>query len=400
MGRNHAKPHVAVCVDSSTSYGRRVLRGVARYQETTEAWSLYVNARTAGTYDRDWLTRWHGDGVLLYIEDRRFAERVRRSGIPAVEVFGHHADLGLRQVANDEAAIGRVAAEHLLERHLADFAFVGYSGELWSERRRDAYAATARQAGQRFHGEFPVPRAGERLRDWERNQDRLAAWLKGLPGSLGVMACSDRQALRVLDACTRAGLGVPDQVAVIGVDNDEEICRLASPPLSSVIDDAERIGFEGAALLGRLMARKSHGLTRDPLLIAPLGVAVRHSTDVLAINDAVVANAVRSIRTRACSGLRIDELVDESGVSRTLFFRRFRQSLGRTPCAEMRRVQIERVRALLLQSDLSLEQIAALTGFEHPEYLNVLFRREMGEPPGAFRRRARHAKPRARSVGQ
>lgn len=384
------KPHVAICVDGSTIYGRRVLRGVARYVETTAAWSLYVNQRSPGTYDRDWLARWRGDGVLLYIEDRPFAERVRRSGIPAVEVFGHHVGLGLPQVANDEVAIGRIAAEHLLERQFLEYAFVGYPSERWSVRRRDAYIEAVRFAGQRYHGEFPVSRAGERLRVWERQQDQLAQWLSALPQPLGVMACSDRQALRVLDACARAGLAVPEEVAVIGVDNDEELCRLASPPLSSVIDDAERIGFEGAGLLGRLMAS---GTSRDvpaPILVPPLGIAMRQSTDVQAVDDAVVAAAVRAIRERACDGLTVAQLVDESGISRTLFFRRFRQALGRSPNAEMRRVRVERVRSLLLQTDLSLERIATLTGFEHPEYLNVLFRRETGEPPGQFRRRARH----------
>ena len=377
-------PHVAVCVDKSRSYGRGILRGIARYVETVGRWSLYIDPESAGRYSESWLRDWKGDGILAYIETAALARRFLRSGIPTVELFGHRIDLRIPQVCSDDEAIGRQAAEHLLERRFRRFAFTGYPGEPWVDRRCAGFAQAVARHGFPLE-RFSCPHTPGSPSRWEKTQQELTGWLRGLPKPIGLMACSDRHAQRVLDACRRGGLDVPEELAVIGVDNDEETCRLSDPPLSSVIDDPARIGFEAARLLDRLIGGRVRPEGLDPLLVPPLGVEVRRSTDVTAVEDRMVAQAMRSIRERACRGLRVEDLIGEAHVSRSVFYRRFQEALGRTPHEELLRVKLDRAKSLLQGTPLTLEEIAPLAGFDHSEYLSVAFKREAGITPGAYR---------------
>jgi LacI family transcriptional regulator len=201
------------------------------------------------------------------------------------------------------------------------------------------------------------------------------------------MACYDIRGQQVLDACRAAGWAVPGEVAVIGVDNDELLCDLASPPLSSVIPNAHRAGYEAAALLDRMMAGKRIAATAR--LIAPLGVAARQSTDVLAVDDREVARAVQFIREHASEGINVSDILQAVPLSRRVLEQRFQRLLGRTPRQEILQVRLNRVRQLLTETKLSLYQIAERTGFEHVEYLSVVFKRETGLTPSRYRSNSR-----------
>jgi LacI family transcriptional regulator len=377
-------------VDSAGSHGRGVLRGIAEYVDTYRSWSVVLDTHThaSGRYAHDWLRRWRGDGILVYTQNPALPRKLSRSGIPTVELYSYPLDVGLPQVGNDNAAIGRLAAEHLIERRLTHFAFCGYPGELWCQRRGEGFTATAGQAGI-VHESFFGPHLPAALTESERNQQRLIHWVRRLPKPVGVMACSDRHAQRLLDACQAVGVAVPEEVAVIGVNNDEEICLLSHPPLTSVQDDPRQIGYQSAALLDQLMSGRLRAKEVEPILIPPLGVATRRSTDVTATTDRLVAEAARSIYERACQGLTVKQLLQELSVSRNAFYRRFQSALGRSPHEQILHVRFERVKSLLVQTAFSLEKIAELTGFEYPEYLSVAFKREFGLPPGAFRRQQR-----------
>ena len=380
-------PRVAVCVDKGCSYGRGVLRGIADYAETFGPWSLSIDPRSAGTYPRDWLKDWRGDGLLAYIESPELARRIQRLRIPTVELFGHRADLGLLQVGNDDVTIGRLAAEHLLERQFKRFAFSGYPEELWVEGRHEGFATALSRTGLEC-ARFICAQWEQSLERWENNQRRLTAWLCGLPKPIGLMACSDRHAQRILEACRRAEIAVPEEIAVIGVDNDEETCRLSYPSLTSVIDDTRRVGYEAARLLDQLISGEVTASGAKRISIPPLGVATRRSTDVTAVEDRLVADAMRLIRHQACEGLRVESLIAQYHVSRSVLYRRFEAALGRSPHQEILRVKVDRVKNLLTQTELTLEKIAEMAGFEHSEYLSVAFKREVGMAPGAYRQSA------------
>jgi LacI family transcriptional regulator len=176
---------------------------------------------------------------------------------------------------------------------------------------------------------------------------------------------------------------VPDEVAVVGVDNAETFCELCNPPLSSVVPDAERIGFEAAALLDRLMA--GNPAPKHSLLVEPLGVVTRQSSDVFAVEDPLVARAVRFIREQACQGIKVADVLGAVRCSRSVLERRFREHLGHSPQEELRAIQLRRVKELLTETDWTLPRIAEAVGLEHPEYLSVIFKRETGQTPGQFR---------------
>jgi LacI family transcriptional regulator len=214
----------------------------------------------------------------------------------------------------------------------------------------------------------------------------LADWLKSLKSPIGLLAASDARAREVLDACRLASLHVPEEIAVLGVNDDEMICEMANPPLSSVIHNARRIGYEAAAMLDQLMSGRK---VAADIVVDPLGVHARQSSDLLAIEDPEVAKAVRFIRENACKGIRVDDVLDHVALSRRALEMRFRQWVGRPPHMEIRRVQLERVKELLVTSDYKLEKIAEVTGFSTAQYLAGLFHRVMKVTPGSWRRAGR-----------
>ena len=201
------------------------------------------------------------------------------------------------------------------------------------------------------------------------------------------MACSDRQGQRILSACRYLKLSSPEEVAVIGVDNDEETCRLSDPPLSSVRDDARKVGYEAARILDELMADPARSEEKFPILIPPLGIAVRRSTEITAVDDPLIQSVMRFIREQACNGLRVVDLTKQFNVSRSVLYRRFKDALDRSPHEEILRVQLGRAKRLIDESDFTLERVAELCGFQHTEYLGVAFKRELGLTPGEYRRR-------------
>ncbi len=376
--------HVAVCVDQFRSHGRGVMRGIARFVETYGPWSLFIDPLADSHYPRGRSENWRGDGILTYIEDPQRADRLSASAIPTVELFAYRLDRKLPLVAHDDVAVGQMAAEHLLGRHFRWFAFSGYVNTLWSDRRQRGFTEHLTEVGCPPPATLLIQRP-ETLAEWEEVQQQLTNWIKELHKPVGLMASSDHHAQRILDACQRANVVVPEEVAVIGVDNDEETCRLSDPPLTSVMLDSERVGYEGAKLLNTLMRRKLKARPAKQMFIPPLGVLARQSTDVTAINDPLVAHAARTIRERACHGLSVDELVRSLRISRSIFYQRFHTALGRSPHYEILRVQLDRVKSLLVQTSLPLKEIAEMCGFNNPNYLNVAFKREMGVTPGEYR---------------
>lgn len=374
-------PRVALDVETSRMYGRRILIGITQYIRSHRPWSIYVEQQELGSTPSDLLKRWRGDGLITRQTTPEFAKRLRRRRLAVVDLSDIHDSLGLTRIGSDHRSIGTLAAEHLLERGFRHFSCCGFSDQYWSCQRRDGFVAAIEKAGFRAN---VYQSQWEEHKAWEKELQRLCDWLKSLPKPVGVFATNDARGQNVLNACAREDTAVPEEVAVVGVDNDELLCGLASPPLSSIIPNPERIGYEAAQLLDELMSGQSPD--RKSIEIPPIGVATRQSSDTLAIPDREVAAALRFIREHACEGTTVQAVLDRVPVSRSWLERYFRKYLNRSPQTEIRNVQIKRAKELLTATELSLEQIANLTGFNHPEYFSVVFKRETGETPGQFRR--------------
>ncbi len=381
--RLRRRPRVALIIETSNSYARGLLEGITDYVREHEPWSVYLPEQGRGDSPPRWLERWDGAGIIARIENPAVAACVRRSRLPAVDVSAARLLPRLPWVETDDVAIADLAYQHLAERGFRSFGYCGDSAFNWSRWRFARFEALVRAAGFAL-SVHDVPRAGgRRSPSWDRQQCDLAAWVDGLPRPTGVMACYDVMAQRILDACREADVAVPEEIAVIGVDNDELLCRLADPPLSSVIPDTRRTGYEAASVLARLMARQSVGL--QPLRVPPLGVSTRQSTDVLAISDRHVAEALRFIREHALSGIRVADVLGRSRLSRRVLEGRFRAIVGRTPHEELVRTRLAHVKMLLAETDLPIAQIAERAGYEHIEYLSAQFHRVAGMPPSRYR---------------
>lgn len=375
--------HVALLVETSLGSGRDILRGIARYVRVHEPWLLYHEPRSLEESAPKWLRHWQGDGIIARIQTPALAEEVLASGIPAVDVLGVVHDTRLPLVHVDDATISRLAATHLLERGFKRFGFFGIDGENWSEHRHKTFAEVVQTAGCELHS-YTLPRALSTGHSWEEVQDELARWVADLPKPAGVMVCSDQRGPQLLDACRRAGVRVPDEVAVIGVDNDEPLCEVCNPPLSSVNPNHQQVGYAAAALLSRLMKGKTP--PSKPTLIQSMDVVTRLSTDVLAIEDRKLAEALRLIREFACAGLKVDDLARHVGLSRSVLQRRFRTVLRKSVHEEILEVRLKRACDLITSSDLPLIEIAESTGFKHQEYLGAVLKSRLQKTPAQLRR--------------
>jgi LacI family transcriptional regulator len=376
------RPNVALLIETSNAYARGLLRGIRAYIREHRSWSIYVGEQRRGEPAPLWLKRWHGDGIIARIESEAIAEAVVSSGLPAIDVSAARYVPELLFVETDDAAIARLAAEHLLQRGFRHYGYCGDPRFNWSNWREENFQKVIAEAGFdcSVYRSSPLRRG---IATWEQDRSDIAAWIQRLPKPVGVMACYDIRGREVLDVCRELGASVPDEVAVIGVDNDELLCDLADPPLSSVIPDTYRTGYEAARLLDLLLA----GQTELPSahLIKPLGIVTRDSTDVLATDDGDVSAAVRFIRAHATHGIKVEDVLKAVPLSRRVLESRFQKLIGRTPHQEIMRVQVERVKQLLSETDLSLSAIAHRTGYRHVEYMSVAFKRETGQPPSVYR---------------
>jgi LacI family transcriptional regulator len=390
-------PKVALLIETSRGYGRALLRGIVRYARLHGPWGFYV---TPGDFEQvlPRMQSWGGTGIIARIETPEVARAILQSGLPAIaldlseeELRPPHPLCRFSEVASDSRGAARMAAEHLLERGFRHYAFVGVAGRVWSDRRQESFSARIREAGYKPHSyESPLAR---RDRVWEREQPILARWLRELPRPLGLMACNDDRGREVLEACRAGRLRVPDEVAVIGVDNDELLCELADPPLSSVALNAEAGGYRAAALLDRVMRGCARGQVRQKrpsrLLVEPLRVVTRRSTDIVALDDPEVAAALHFLHDHAGEPIDVGDLVGHLLISRRSLEIRFRKAIGRTIHQELHRVRMERAKRLLLETELPIPRVAQGAGFASPGYLAQVFRRTMGVTPARYRRQGR-----------
>ena len=374
---------MALIVETSLAPGREILRGIARYVREEGPWSIAHEPRTLEQSVPRWLRRWKGDGIIARVQDQRIARALAAAGVPTVDVLGVVDGLPFPLVHVDDEAIGRLGAEHLLDIGFRRFGFFGIEGENWSQRRGDAFARRVQAAGCACVS-FAMSRQTARQERWEDSEQALAAWLRALPKPAGLMIATDQLGPHTLEACRRAAVDVPDDLGVIGVDNDGPLCEVSNPPLSSVWPDHRRVGYEAARLLADLM--RGAPAPRKPLFLPPREVRARKSTGALAIEDREVAQALRFIREHGCRGIDVEDVVRIVPLSRSVLQRRFRALLGRSVHDEIVRLRLARARELLQETDLPLAEIAERAGFRHQEYMGAVFRRRLHVTPGSLRR--------------
>lgn len=377
---------VALLIEATHAYARGLLHGIAQYELEHADWNVYFQpyALEPDLPPPKWLKNWRGDGMLTRIENREVANTVTSLKVPIVDLRRVMAFPDVPSIGPDNEAVARLAVEHLRERGFQHFGFCGFPAGLdpHMDDRETAFCRYLEQAGLRcdvFQADPPGT--------WRQEEERAGEWIRSLPKPVGIMAAEDNRGLMVLRACVNVGVAVPEEVAVIGAGNDDCLCTLSHPQLSSVDLAPEAIGYEAAALLERLMSGQ-RPRQRD-IQFPPRGIITRLSTDVLATKDQAVAKAMRFIRTQACAGIHVQDVLRHVMLSRSALEPRLKQVLGRTIHQEIHRVRLERAKVLLATTDLPAKQIAVEAGFRYVQYLGIVFRQATGQTPASYRKRMR-----------
>jgi LacI family transcriptional regulator len=375
---------VAVLIETSRETGRELLRGVLRFYRENPNWSVYFQQRDLGAALPRWIKSWQGDGILARVNDQKTATELMKTGLPLIDLRGATHALGLPLFGVENRSVVQLAYDHLASCGLENFAFVGEPAGrfIYDDVRRETFVNIVRDHGFECHT-FTKRLDNRSGTGWDVHQHQLAGWLRGLPKPIGVMCPHDDRGQQVLDACQRAALKVPDEVAVIGVDNDEFLCRLAIPPLTSIDIGSERMGYEAASLLDRMMSGEAK--FEKSVLFEAVGVVKRQSTDVISCDDPEIGQALRFIRENACNQLSVDDVQRQVRLSRTLLNRRFKKYVGRSPKQEILRVQMETARRLLVISHSTIQSIAEQCGFKEAWYFIAVFRKFAGMTPGVYR---------------
>lgn len=379
------------------SYQHATHRGVARYARE-HGWHLVADMAYGGQIPRGW----EGDGIITALTDRQeLTDFVLGTGVPVVDLNMVRADIPLPRVVGDHEAIGKLAAMHLLERGFEHFAWYAVHENRTALERRTGFLRALNDEGMDLshctnliwsHAPGRKDKTPSESvdaltadRDWTLRRDWLIDALKPLPKPLAVFTYNDYQASHVINACLHAGLSIPEEIAVVGVDNDELVCDCLPVPLSSVKHDLEGRGYQGAALLAERMRQPMDAPFPEPVRIGPSGVVTRKSSDILALPDPQVARALQHIWNHFHEPLSIGEIVSATDVSRRTLEKAFRTHLKRSILEEVQRVRLQRVKELLAHSEFSMRQIAVQAGFASPQYLHQVFRKHVGTTPGDYR---------------
>ena len=391
VDKKPSQKSVALLIETSNAYARALLGGIASYMHETELWSIQLPEPDGGAPSAGWLAQFDGDGIIARIENQQLADTITELGIPTVDVSGSINVPNVPRVESNEAGIAELAYEHLRACGFKRFAFCGDARFAWSNWRQRAFAERVEREGFECSVFPPLSALGSDLSEPSGSQElgtssraQLRSWISDLPKPIGMLACSDAKAQELLDICGKSNIYVPRDVALLGVDDDDLLCALCIPSLSSIIPAAHQTGRKAAELLDQMMSGTVQHT--ETYLVDPIGISSRQSTDVLAINDSDIAAAVQYIRDHCCDGINVKDFLKVFPMSRRSFESRFQALLGCSPHQEILRQRIDRVRHLLLETDLTLAQIAKRTGFQNQEYMSVAFRRSMDMPPGMFRK--------------
>ncbi len=378
-------PQVAVLVDTSRSYGRDIVRGIRRYVAEHGPWSLYLEPRDLRSRFPHWLKDWPGDGILSRTVDDALLRQLKATKLPVIELRTTVLQHSFPFVGMDNRIVGTRVAEHLRNRGFQRFACYFDTTEAFFVERSELFAQTLRTHGFEC-SMFKSAGAGKQRLRWDEHQRALSEWLSSLEKPVGVFAVNDQLGFWLLDAARRAGIAVPEEVAVVGAENDNMLCDTASPPLSSLRLRGQAAGYEAARILDEWMSKKRIPKLGEKHLLAPGDIVVRQSSDIVAVEDPRIAAALRFIRQHATEQIDVTRVAREVALSRSVLERRMKALIGRSPGEEINRIRFAAVEKLLTQTDLTLDAIAARCGFTHPQYMAGAFRKRTGMTPGEFRR--------------
>lgn len=374
---------VAVLVELDSSWGRSVVSGVGDFAANFGPWNLLFD-QADDSEGRSAPEQFHGDGVIARISTPIQLEKLVAADLPIVNVDDMFSAVpGIGYVLTDERARAEMALEHFIQRGFRNFAFFAPPSHEYSRTREQAFVDAVEASGARCHVYRPGYRTGRRIRR-EEMHNRTLRWLRSVPRPAAILAVDARRARQLSEICSVEGISVPDDVAILAGDNDDLLCSLSTPPLSSIEVASRQIGYDAAAMLLQMInTGKSPG---ESVRLPPICVSSKQSTDVLAIDDEMIIRAIRFIQAHAFQGIVVADILKEVPVSRRYLELQFRRYLGRLPAEEIRRLRLDRGKELLAQTDMSVDAIAEACGYAGATQFGVAFRKRFGSTPLSFRK--------------
>ncbi|GAB4025292.1 XylR family transcriptional regulator [Spirosoma gilvum] len=380
-------PKVMLLSDFSEDYGKSLLRGITAYAKEHGPWvfcrmPIFFRETVGVQGIVDWANEWGADGIIAQLYEEDDAEQIIQAGIPLIaqdlkERFGN-----VPNITGDYYETGKIGATYFLQKGYTQFAFYGFNTFVWSRERAMGFEETLRQHKYSvYYFEHEKARSGEL---WYYKPSSLSQWLKSLPKPVALMACDDDQGQHITEACKLAGIRIPEEVAVLGVDNDEVICNIADPSLSSISLDAMRGGYQAAALLDQLITTKT--LTGPDIVVRPVQVIERESTAIFATTDVYVQQALRYIHQHIDRPMGVTDVLTQVPLSRRAFEIRFQHTTGLPVYQYILRLRIEKLARQLLETDKSIYELAVECGFPDAKNLARQFRELKGCTPQEYRK--------------
>ncbi|BCX49704.1 XylR family transcriptional regulator [Haloferula helveola] len=389
MADSADKPTVALFIETSRAYGRDLCLGIADYSRSHGEWNFLIQERDLRGGIPEWLETWNGDGILCRLSDPELADLFAKASCPVVDLYGQIRHPDIPFLDTDASAVADIAARFFVNSAFTSFAFCGFPGLWFSDDRSAAFQKAVNRYGAEVH--VYEPPVSWKVTDVARRESlhptgspELAKWIRSLPPRTAILACNDVRAQQLIKVAAAVGRGIPEDLAVMGVDDDQLICELSSPRLTSVRPDTRVLGYTAAHWLHQLMQGRT--LPYHQLLVPPVQITERASTDTIASDDEILVKALRFIRDHAHESLDTSQVIDHVGSSRSSVDKRFRKALGRTVKSEIVRARLNRASILLRETEMSLEKVANACGFTTASHFLRIFKREFGVTPGEFRR--------------
>lgn len=381
---------ITLFIEQTSTHTRGIARGISLYAQTHGPWFFSTLQRSENpkliASPLDGFSLADSDGIIAYTRDRKVLRKLMNSGRPLVNTTQTaFSEPDVPSVYTDDRALGRVVADYFIERGFKNFAYCGscLSSAPCSVHRGNGFAEQVKSGGFNFSS---FPALDRRLRevDWIRDRETVIRWLKSMHRPLALFTDNDSCGRIIADICRKQGILVPEEIAIIGVNDDEMICEFSNPHLSSVKLAKEQVGFEAAALLEQLIRKKKPSVL--PVLVPPGSITTRRSSDVFAVEDAHVAAALNFIYHHAGEFISVADVLKKVHCSRRYLELRFRSVIGRSPHEEIRRAHVGRAKKLLAETNLPADRIAEASGFNDTQYFYLNFRKETGVSPAQYRK--------------
>jgi LacI family transcriptional regulator len=383
-------PKVILLIEKSRAFGRGLLHGIVQFSNFHGPWLFYMEPEIHKKSRRsqyEWIKELQADGIIGYTWDANLIKAIVNLGCPAVIRGLEKPTRNAYCIVTDQAAIARTAVEYFLELGFRRFAYCGYDDMIWSQQRGENFRRTVTESGFNLKTYMYKQPKTRRLRIPDKEQVIIAKWLVSLPKPVAIMAGNDDRSQDILAACKIASINVPSEVAILGVDNDELICGLSYPQLSSIALSTQRAGYEAAQVLDKLMDGQKVAESEKEVLVSPLHVVTRQSTDIMAIEDKQVAQAVHFIRNHSNEVIQVGNVVEAAGLSRRTLEQRFRKTLGHSVLEEIKYARVNQMAKMLVETNLSISQIAWSLGFPYTNNISRYFKQQKGLTPLEYRRK-------------